>query len=131
MTNNDNYYYTKEHEWIKIEGDKAYIGITDYAQKSIGNIVYVDLPDVDDNFVANESFAVIESIKSASDVYMPVNGKIVEINEELEDSPYLINKNANDVWIIAIKEFNSQMLNELMDYDKYEKYCKEIDEEEH
>lgn len=84
-------YYTKDHEWLRVDGDEAYIGITDFAQDSLGDIVYVELPEVDDEFNKEEAFAAVESVKAASDVYMPVDGRIVEVNEALLDEPNLLN----------------------------------------
>src|SRR5690606_12012534 len=78
-------YYTKDHEWLRVEGDEAYIGITDFAQEQLGDIVYVELPEVDDEFDKDEAFSAVESVKAASDIYMPVDGVILEVNEELVD----------------------------------------------
>ena len=80
-------YYTEENEWVRVEGNKAYIGITDYAQDALGDIVYIELPDVGDTLKAGDAFSVVESVKAASDVFLPVSGTVIEINEELEDSP--------------------------------------------
>ena len=79
-------YYTEENEWVRVEGNKAYIGITDYAQDALGDIVYIELPDVGDTLKAGDAFSVVESVKAASDVFLPVSGTVIEINEELEDS---------------------------------------------
>ncbi|PIE77149.1 MAG: glycine cleavage system protein H [Clostridiales bacterium] len=91
-------YYTKDHEWVSVEGNLATIGISDYAQHSLGDIVYVELPEVDEAFDAGDEFAVIESVKAASDAYMPVAGKVVEVNEALEDEPALLNEDAYANW---------------------------------
>ena len=87
-------FYSKSHEYVKVEGDEAYIGITDYAQKELSNIVYVDLPEVDDEVAADEEFGAVESVKAASDLNSPVSGTVVEVNEKLEDKPELINQDA-------------------------------------
>ena len=96
-------FYSKSHEYVKVEGDEAYIGITDYAQKELGNIVYVDLPEVDDEVAADEEFGAVESVKAASDLNSPVSGTVVEVNEKLEDKPELINQDAFANWIIKVK----------------------------
>lgn len=117
--------YTKDHEWIKVEGDKAYIGVTDYAQDSLGDIVYVELPDIDDEFEMEDSFAVVESVKAAADIYMPVDGKVLEINEELEDDPGLINEDPYENWMILVELEDKSQLDELMDHEEYEKFLEE------
>ncbi|MGI6485678.1 MAG: glycine cleavage system protein GcvH [Thermoanaerobacterales bacterium] len=118
-------YYTKDHEWLKVEEGKAYIGITDYAQKALGEIVFVELPEIDDEFEKGEAFGVIESVKAASDIYMPVSGKVLEINEELEDSPELVNEDPYGSWIICIKMSDESELEGLMDEKEYEVFCSE------
>lgn len=119
----NNLYYSEDHEWIKVEGDIAYIGITDYAQHSLGSIVYVEMPDVDDKFDAGEVFGVIESVKAASDSFMPVSGTIVEINEDLEDEPESINAAPYENWILKIKLSDTSELDKLMDSKAYEEFC--------
>jgi glycine cleavage system H protein len=84
--------YTKEHEWVKTEGDKAYVGVTDYAQKALGSIVFVELPEVDSEFSAGDTFGTIESVKAASDAFIPIDGKVIETNEALVDNPELLNE---------------------------------------
>ena len=118
-----NLFYTEEHEWIKVEGNKAYIGITDFAQHSLGSIVYVELPEVDDEFSKGEAFGVVESVKAASDVYIPVSGKIVEINEEAVDSPEVINNAPYESWLIAVELSDESELEELMSAEAYEELC--------
>ena len=93
-------YYSNDHEWVRVEGAKAYVGITDFAQHALGEIVYVELPEVDEEFAVGDVFSVIESVKAASDSYLPISGKILEVNEELEDSPQLINETLNEKWIV-------------------------------
>ena len=115
-------YYTKDHEWLRVDGDEAYIGITDFAQDSLGDIVYVELPEVDDEFNKEEAFAAVESVKAASDVYMPVDGRIVEVNEALLDEPHLLNDDSYKNWIVQIEIAAKSQLDELMtsyDYDQY------------
>ncbi|HBC31537.1 MAG TPA: glycine cleavage system protein GcvH, partial [Clostridiales bacterium] len=94
--------YVESHEWIRIEENKAYVGITDYAQDQLGDIVYVEIPKVGTVVEAGDQFIVLESVKAASDVYAPVSGTVVEVNDELEDNPALINESAYDAWIVAI-----------------------------
>lgn len=114
-------YYSKTHEYVRVEGEYGYIGITDYAQKQLGNIVYVDLPSVDDEIKAGDNFGAVESVKAASDLISPVSGIVVETNEALEDSPELINQDANSNWIIKIKLSNPAELNQLMNEEGYNK----------
>ena len=114
-------FYSKSHEYVKVEGDEAYIGITDYAQKELGNIVYVDLPEVDDEVAADEEFDAVESVKAASDLNSPVSGTVVEVNEKLEDKPELINQDAFANWIIKVKLSDKSELDGLMDAEAYKK----------
>lgn len=114
-------FYSKSHEYVKVEGDEAYIGITDYAQKELGNIVYVDLPEVDDEVAADEEFGAVESVKAASDLNSPVSGTVVEVNEKLEDKPELINQDAFANWIIKVKLSDKSELDDLMDAEAYKK----------
>lgn len=116
-------YYSESHEFVKVEGNIASIGITDYAQQALGNIVYVDLPDVDDEIEAGDDFGAVESVKAASDLSTPVSGKVVEVNEALEDTPELINKDAFGAWIIKVELSDSSELDNLMDAKKYEEFC--------
>lgn len=114
--------YSESHEFVKVEGDEAYIGITDYAQHELGNIVYVDMPEVDDEVTAGEEFGAVESVKAASDLNSPVSGTVVEINEALEDEPGLINKDAFANWIIKVKLSDKSELDSLMDAKAYEAF---------
>ena len=114
-----NLYYTRDHEWLKISGNEAYIGITDFAQEQLGDIVYVELPEVDE-FEQEEDFSAIESVKAASDVYMPVDGIIIEINEELLDSPELLNVDAYENWIVKIEITDLDQLEGLLTSEEYE-----------
>ena len=117
-------YYSESHEYVKIEGDFAYVGITDYAQNALGNVVYVDLPEVDDEVEADEDFGAVESVKAASDLISPVTGTVVEVNEALEDKPELINEDPFENWIIKVKLSDTAELNNLMDAQAYEDFCK-------
>lgn len=112
-------YFSESHEYVRVEGEFGYVGISDYAQKQLGNIVYVDMPDVDDNVEVGEVFGAVESVKAASDLLSPVSGTVVEVNESLEDSPELINQDANENWIIKVKLSDPSELESLMDEDTY------------
>lgn len=112
--------YSESHEWVKVEGDLAVIGVTDYAQAEMGDITYVDLPDVDDEFEAGEEFGALESVKASSDLFTPVSGVVVEVNNDLEDAPEKINEDAYGNWIIKIKMSDAAELEALMDAAAYE-----------
>ena len=116
-------YYSESHEYVKVEGNFAYVGITDYAQNALGNIVYVDMPEVDDEVSAEEDFGAVESVKAASDLISPVSGTVVEVNEALEDEPELINKDAFENWIIKVELADKTELDNLMDAAAYEAFC--------
>lgn len=116
-------YYSESHEFVKVERNIASIGITDYAQQALGNIVYVDLPEVDDEIEAGDDFGAVESVKAASDLCTPVSGKVVEVNEALEDTPELINQDAFGAWIIKVELSDTTELDNLMDAKKYEEFC--------
>lgn len=118
-------FYSESHEYVKVEGEYGYIGITDYAQNALGNVVYVDMPEVDDEIEADSDFGAVESVKAASDLISPVSGTVVEVNEALEDSPELINKDAFENWIIKVKLSDTAELESLMDAAAYEKFCAE------
>ena len=117
-------YYAESHEYVKVEGNVGYIGITDYAQEQLGNVVYVDMPDVDDEITAGEEFGAVESVKAASDLISPVSGKVIEINESL-DAPELINEDAFSNWIIKIELSDTSELDNLLDSNAYSKLCAE------
>ncbi|MBQ2497439.1 MAG: glycine cleavage system protein GcvH [Prevotella sp.] len=116
-------YYSESHEYVRVEGDFAFVGITDYAQHALGNIVYVDMPDVDDEVTAEEDFGAVESVKAASDLISPVSGTVVEVNEALEDQPELINQDAFENWIIKVELSDKGELDNLMDAAAYEAFC--------
>ncbi len=117
-------YYSESHEYLKVEGNIGVIGITDYAQHALGNVVYVDMPDVDDEVEAGAEFGAVESVKAASDLNSPVSGTVVEVNEALEDAPELINKDAYENWIIKVEMSDESELDNLMDAAAYEAFCK-------
>ncbi len=116
-------YYSESHEFVRVEGDFGFVGITDFAQKALGNVVYVDMPDVDDDVEAGEDFGAVESVKAASDLISPVSGVVVEVNEELEDAPELLNKDAFENWIIKVQISDKDELNNLMDAKQYSEFC--------
>ena len=116
-------YYSESHEFVRVEGDFGFVGITDYAQNALGNVVYVDMPEVDDEVEAGEEFGAVESVKAASDLISPVSGKVVEINEALEDQPELINQDAYENWIIKVELSDKSDLDNLMDAKAYEVFC--------
>ena len=116
-------YYSESHEYVRVEGNFGFIGITDYAQNALGNVVYVDMPDVDDEVEAGEEFGAVESVKAASDLYSPVSGTVVEVNEALEDQPELINQDAFENWIIKVELSDKAELDNLMDAAAYEAFC--------
>lgn len=117
--------YTRSHEWIRIEGNTAYVGITDYAQSHMGSLVFVELPGVDDEVSKGAPLAVVESVKAASDVYSPVSGTVTEINEALMDNPELINEQPYESWLAAIELSDSTELSELLDAAQYEDLCQQ------
>lgn len=116
-------YYSESHEYVRVEGDYGYVGITDYAQHALGNIVYVDMPDVDDDVEAGSEFGAVESVKAASDLNSPVSGTVVEVNEALDDAPELINQDAFENWIIKVELSDKTELDNLMDAKAYEEFC--------
>ena len=120
-------YYSESHEYVRVEGDYGYVGITDYAQHALGNVVYVDMPEVDDEVEAGEDFGAVESVKAASDLISPVSGTVVEVNEALEDAPELINQDAFANWIIKVELSDKAELDNLMDAAAYEEHCKNED----
>lgn len=117
-------YYSESHEYVRVEGEYGYVGITDYAQHQLGNVVYVDMPEVDDDVTAGEEFGAVESVKAASDLISPISGTVVEINEVLEDEPEQINKDAFANWIMKVKLSDVSELEGLMSASQYEEICK-------
>ena len=118
-------YYSESHEYVRVEGNIGFIGISDYAQHALGNVVYVDMPEVDDEVAAGEEFGAVESVKAASDLISPVSGTVVEVNEALEDQPELINQDAFENWIIKVELSDKGELDALMDATAYEAHCAE------
>lgn len=116
-------FYSESHEYVKVEGDFAYVGITDYAQHALGNVVYVDMPEVDDEVEVDEDFGAVESVKAASDLISPVSGTVVEVNEALEDKPELLNEDAFENWIMKVQLSDKSELDALMDAAAYEELC--------
>ena len=115
--------YAESHEWVKIEGDIALIGISDYAQHALGDIVYVDMPEVGDEMTAGDVFGAVESVKAASDLICPVSGEVVEINEELEDAPEKVNADPFGTWIIKVKITDAAEVDALLDAAAYTELC--------
>lgn len=119
----DGLYYSESHEFVKVDGTTGYIGITDYAQQQLGNVVYVDMPEVDDVLEASEEFGAVESVKAASDLISPVSGTVLEVNEALEDHPELLNQDAFANWIVKVQLSDPSELDKLMSASDYQKYC--------
>jgi glycine cleavage system H protein len=118
--------YTKDHEWVRVRGDQATIGITDHAQNQLGDVVYVEMPKVGDKFEITEPFGSVESVKAVSEVYMPLTGAVVEVNESLNDAPELVNSDPyGDGWMIVIKMGNPAQADGLLNSAEYEDYIKE------
>jgi glycine cleavage system H protein len=115
--------YSKDHEWIKVDGDKAYIGITDFAQHALGSIVYVELPEVDTELSAEDTFGAVESVKAASDLFIPLDGKVIEVNEVIVDNPELVNEDAFENWMIVLEICDKSQLEELLSAEQYEEFC--------
>ena len=117
--------YSESHEWVKVEGNIALVGVSDYAQKEMGDITYVDMPDVDDEVSAGEEFGALESVKASSDLISPVSGTVVEVNEELEDAPEKVNEDAYASWIIKVEMSDASELDALMDAAAYKDFIGE------
>jgi len=118
--------YDKEHEWVKVDGDMAIIGISDFAQDQLGEVVYVDLPAVGDEIIAGESFGEVESVKSVSELFSPLSGDIVEVNDALGDAPETVNEDCyGDGWMIKLKMADPAQTDDLMSSDEYEAYIAE------
>ena len=116
-------YYSESHEYVRVEGEYGYVGITDYAQNALGTVVYVDMPEVDDDVEAGSDFGAVESVKAASDLISPVSGVVVEVNSKLEDTPELVNKDAFANWIIKVKIADMTELDNLMNAQAYAELC--------
>ncbi len=120
-------FYTEEHEWIRLKGKRAYIGITDHAQHHLGEIVYVELPELDSELEAGDILGVVESIKAASDIYTAVSGTVAEVNETLPDHPEKMNEAPYDSWIAAVDLADESELDHLMDAAAYGKFCEGLE----
>lgn len=116
-------YYSKNHEWVKVEGDKAYVGITDFAQHSLGDIVYAELPEIGTVLNAGDTLGTVESVKAASDVYCPISGKVVEVNQAVADDPSLLNSDPYENWMICIEINDKGELDQLMSPEEYSDFC--------
>ncbi len=116
-------YYSESHEYVRVEGGEGYIGISDYAQKQLGNVVYVDMPEEGDNIEAGDDFGAIESVKAASDLIAPVSGEVLEVNTALEENPRLINEDPMANWIIKVSIEQPEQLDNLMSPEEYEAFC--------
>jgi glycine cleavage system H protein len=125
----DDYLYTKDHEWLKKEGDEARVGITDFAQKQLGDVVYVELPQPGAQLEFHQSLGVIESVKAVSDIYSPISGEVIEINEALNDSPEVVNEDPHGKgWMVRIKIKNQNELEKLMSLSEYEKFLEGLED---
>jgi len=121
----ENLHYSKDHEWVRVDGDLAVIGITDHAQEQLGDVVYVELPKAGEGFAANESFGSVESVKAVSEVFTPVSGEVAEINESLNDEPEKVNKDPyNDGWMIKMKMSSAGEVDSLLTAAEYEDFTK-------
>jgi glycine cleavage system H protein len=130
MTFDDSVKYQKSHEWARKDGDLVVVGISDYAQDSLGDVVFVELPETGSSFKQGESFGVVESVKSASDLFMPVGGEIAEVNEDLSDSPETVNESPfGEGWMIKIKPTDISEYDSLISAQEYEEYTKTLEEE--
>lgn len=116
-------YYLPTHEYIRVDGEKGYVGISEYAAQQLGTVTYVDVPEEGDTFDAGEDFGAVESRKAASDLYMPVDAEVLEVNDELADDPRLINNNPMEAWIVKVKILDPAQLEGLMDEKAYADYC--------
>lgn len=125
----EEYHYTKDHEWIKVENDEAVVGITDFAQKQLGDVVYVELPEAGTAFEFHQSLGVIESVKAVSDIYSPVSGDVVAVNEELDGSPEMVNEDPHGKgWIVRLKLKDESELEKLMSATEYEKFLEGLED---
>lgn len=121
----ENLKYSNDHEWVRVEGNRAYIGITDFAQHALGDIVFVELPQIDAALNKGDVLGVVESVKAASDIYSPVSGTVVQTNEELADSPEKVNSDPYESWIAVVELSDLQQLDELLDAEGYRKLSDE------
>jgi len=127
----ENFRYTKDHEWVKVEGDTASVGITDFAQSQLGDVVFVELPEIGEELKSHQTMGVVESVKAVSDIYSPISGEVTEVNEGLNDVPEILNQDPHSKgWIIKLKIKNKSELDELMSASEYEKYLEGLKDEE-
>jgi glycine cleavage system H protein len=125
----EDFFYSKDHEWLKLDGEEATIGITDFAQKQLGDVVYVELPEIGANLEYHQSLGVVESVKAVSDIYSPISGEVIAVNEELNDAPELVNEDPhNRGWILRLKVKDSAELEKLMSVDDYEKFLEGLED---
>ena len=118
--------YSEEHEWVKVEGNKYYIGITHFAQSELGDIVFVELPEVGDELTINEPFGSVESVKTVSELYAPISGKVIEVNADLDENPEFVNESPYEkAWMVVVEATNASELDELMTADQYEAMVKQ------
>lgn len=113
-------YYSNEHAWVKVDGDEAYIGISNFAQEQLGEILFVEMPEVEDEITVGKAFGVVESSKKASDLIAPISGEVLEVNEKLDDEPEYINENAYDAWIVKVKISDKNEIDNLLNASVYE-----------
>ena len=116
-------FYSRDHEWVMIQGSKAYVGISDFAQHALGDILFVDLPEVDEEYKRGEVFGIIESVKAASNIKIPIGGKILENNQVIVDNPALVNEECYESWMILMTITNKEELKKLMNEEQYKEYC--------
>ena len=125
---NDDLLYTRDDEWLRVDGDEATVGVSDYAQNSLSDIVYLEFPSVGDTFGKGDSFGVVESVKAAADLYMPVSGEVIAVNEALLDQPELVNEDPyGEAWMVKVRLDDKSELDDLMDAAAYRTYCEERD----
>jgi glycine cleavage system H protein len=117
--------YTREHVWVKVDGDEAYLGITDFAQKALGSIVYVEVSEADTECTVGDNFGTVESDRDSSDLFIPIDGKVTEVNEEVVDDPALINKNPYENWLVRIEIDDKAQLEDLLSAEEYKEFCLE------
>ncbi len=120
-------YYTRDHEWVRVEGAEAYIGITDYAQQALGDIVYVELSEIGTVLNQEETFGTVESVKAASDMYIPVSGTVTRTNEDLADNPALVNDDPFGTWMVCVEMSNTKELEQLLSASAYKELCSEVE----
>ncbi|MBU3111932.1 glycine cleavage system protein GcvH [Clostridium lacusfryxellense] len=116
-------FYSKDHEWVMIQGSKAYVGISDFAQNALGNILFVEIPEIDEEYTIGDVFGVVESVIATSNLYIPISGKILENNQAIVDNPVLVNEECYESWMILVEIRNRGELEGLMNEEQYKEYC--------